>query len=273
MKNLTSLIFIFHFCICFSQNTTTLSQALNITSKQSMLCERLAKEKVFKVTNPNYFNPEQKLGVSLIQFERNIARLKEMNLPKDTSFLITTLEMLWFTYKKNILDKDHISTIKTMEYNKIMFSFCEKTFNNLLSYAKKKESYPYNTSINNFSEAYIASNKLKDLSQKLSLYYNVYYSKVNDYDAAYFQSIFSDIDASINSIKKLKDLNPMIKEKTSEIEKEWTDLKLKMKEAVKTNFEAKENYLKPLDILKQNNKLLKDADLLTRYYKEQSETN
>lgn len=273
MKKLINYLFILNICFCFAQKETTISQALNLASKQSMLCERLAKEKVFKVTNPNNYDIEQKLGVSLIQFERNISRLQKMVLPETTLFLIKTTEMLWFSYKKSLLDKDNISTIKTMEYNKIMFYYCEKVFTDILKYAKKNKAYPYNTSLENFSDAYIASNKIKQLSQKLSLFHNAYYSKVNDYDSINYNSIISDIDTAIVTITKIEKSNPAIDEKTKKINQEWNALKTELQNANTTNFEFKEKYPKPDYVLKKSNELLKDADLLTRHYKEQNETN
>jgi len=273
MKKIITYLFLCNLYVSFAQNNTTISQALNIASKQSMLCERLAKEKVFKVTNPNSFNPEQKLGVSLIQFERNISRLQDMPLPEKTLTLIKTTEMLWFSYKKSLIDKDHISTLKTMEYNKIMLSFCEKVFNDILLHAKNNKSYPYNTSKESFPSAYIASNKLKHLSQKLSLFYNSYYSRVNEYNSKDYNAVFSDIDTAMMEIGKLKESSPIISEKTKEIEKEWAALKITLQEVGKSNFEIKEKYPKPEEVLKKNDELLKDADLLTRYYKEQNDTN
>lgn len=273
MKKLINYVLVLSFSFCYAQKKFTISQALNIASKQSMLCERLAKEKVFKVTNPNNFNTERKLGVSLIQFERNISRLKQMELPEETLFLITTTEMLWFTYKKSILNKEHTSTIKIMEYHEVLLSYCEKVFNNILSHTKKNKLYPYNSSSEVFPDAYIACNNLKHLSQKLSLYYNSYYSRVIDYDVENFNAIFSDIDAAIVNINKLKNNNPRILEKTKKIETEWQALKINIQKAHKSNFEIKEDYPKPDYILSKNNELLKDADLLIRHYKEHSDTH
>lgn len=257
----------------FAQKTITVSQALNIASKQSMLCERLAKEKVFKATYPNNFNIEKKLIISLIQFERNISILKSFNLPENILIKIEQTDYLWKGYRETLLSKDHDSAAKAITLNNSMYSLCEEIFTEILAYAKENNLYPYNNSITNFPEAYLASNKIKKLSQRFSLFYNAYYSHIIKYNSEDFNSIIIDLDNSITNINKLKDSNNEIKEKTLQIEEIWNSLKTSTKEIIENKFSSNKNFIKPEVIITQNNELLKDSDLLTRLYKELSDTN
>ncbi len=272
MKKVSFYLLVFIYSFSFAQKKTTISQALNIASKQSMLCERLAKEKVFKATFPNNYNVEQKLIVSLIQFERNISILKSFDLPKEILATIDKEDSLWKDYRKSLLGKDHESTINTVAYNNSMYSLCEKVFIDLLNEVKENKLYPYTTKTDDFPEGYIASNKLKKLSQKLSLLYNAYYSKVVDYNESEFKSLISDIDNSIVGINKLKEINSNIKTKTIKIENQWNEIKSLVQKAVEKKFVSNNSFTKPESIFLKSNELLKDADLLTRLYREQNDT-
>lgn len=273
MKNLIKYVFILKICFSFAQNKITISQALNIASKQSMLCERLAKDKVFKITNPNNQNTEQKLGVSLIQFEQNISILNEMDLPNDIHSKITTVEMLWIGYKKNILDKNHSSAIKTMEFNNVMLNNCNDVFKSILTLSEIKNAYPYNSNDIIFPDAYKASNDLKHLTQKISLHYNAYFSKVIAYQPDAFDNIISKINTSIDTIDKFESNDTEIKGKTTLIKKQWNDLKSIIEHVALTKFTTTDNYPKPDYVINESNKILKNVDLLTRLYKAKSDIN
>lgn len=271
MKKLINYVCILFFCSAFSQNNISVSQALNIASKQSMLCERLAKEKIFKATNPNNLNTEQKLGVSLIQFEKNISLLKAIKLPENILNKIVTTEMLWIGYRKTILDKDKTSTVKIVEYSNVVLHHSNDLFNHLLELSEENKSYPYNTSIKELPKAYKAANHLKYLSQKVSLYYNAYYSKVIPYDPLKLNQIITEIDNSITTILKSKRISDNVNTKINNVKVDWNHLKMDIERAINDNFTNIVKYHKPEYILTETSKLLKDADLLIRLYRESGE--
>lgn len=271
MKKLINCVFILCFSIGFSQQNTSIPQALNIASKQSMLAARLAKGKIFKATNPGVSDIKQKTNVSLIQFEQNIEILKKMELPSDVQLGVTTLEMLWYGYKKALMDSSPEMLVKTIEYKDVMLDQCTKVYSSILVLSQVKCVYPYNTGAMEFPEAYCASNNLKYLSQNLSLQYNVYYSKLVKFDDDAVDASVGQIDESIVAIGKLKDLaSPEIKAKTEAIEKLWVSLREDFTRVQRTNFVITDNYPRPVYIFKQCNKLLEEADLLARLYKANS---
>ncbi len=274
MKNLINYVFILSFCVAFSQKKVTLSQALNIASKQSMLSVRLAKAKVFKVTHPDNTATKQKLGVSLIQFEQNLSVLADIELPKDIHLKVSTLEMLWSSYKSVILDNDLKSVKKTVDFNKVITTHTKDIFKSILKVSKEATEYPYNSKLPGFSSAYIASNDLKYLSQELSLYYNVFYSKVLDYDLELFNTLVSDIDSRVNDILKLKDTSDTeIQNKTTDVQNKWILLKSKILSTKDAYFVITKQSPKPEYIFNQSDFLLKEADLLTRLYKANNTIN
>lgn len=273
MKKLIKYVFILSFCVAFSQKKVTLSQALNIASKQSMLSGRLAKGKVFKATN-NDSETKQKLGVSLIQFEQNLSILKEMNLPADIRLKIVTVEMLWTGYKQAILDSERASVKKAIDFNDVVISHTKDIFNSILAISKAREEYPYNSKLVEFPAAYTASNDLKHLSQQLSLYYNAYFSKVKNYDAQAFDALVGEIDNKIVDVLKLKEItDPQIESKTRDLQNKWIVLKSKVEAVAKDFFVTTAQSPKPEYIFKQSDLLLKEADLLTRLYRANNAIN
>ncbi len=274
MKKLIKYVFILSISIAFSQKNVTLSQALNIASKQSMLSGRLAKGKVFKSTHPNNTATKQKLGVSLIQFEKNLSLLKDAKISNDVLFKVSTIEMLWDGYKKTILDQDKSSIEKAIDFNNVIATHTKDIFNSILVISETKKEYPYNTKLSDFPSAYIASNDLKYLSQKLSLYYNAYYSKVKEYDAEVFGSIIAEIDEKVvNTIKLKESTGKEIETKTKDLLDKWVLLKSKIKTVSDANFLVTNTSPKPEYIFNQSDLLLKEADLLTRLYKANSAIN
>lgn len=273
MKKLIYCLFIFSSYIVIAQDNINTSQALNIASKQNMLSQRISKEKLFKITNPNNIGTKQVLGLSLIQFEKNIALLKEAKLPAKTLYKITTLEMLWIGFKENILKKDHSTAIKTTEFNEVMLSNSNAIFNDVLNFSKKNFLYPYNTFSEKFPDAYKASNDLKFLSQKLSLYYNASFSKILKDDVLNLEQTFIDIEANVKKISAYKETNKDIKDKTIAIENKWNSFKPTIKKAIQEGFSNSNNHPKPEFINNVCNELLKNADLLTRLYKQNNIVN
>lgn len=273
MKKLIKYVFILSFCLAFSQKKVTLSQALNIASKQSMLSGRLAKGKVFKATN-NDSDTKQKLGVSLIQFEQNLSILKQMNLPGDIRLKVVTVEMLWTGYKQAILDSGRASVEKAIDFNDVVTLHTKDIFNSILAISKAREEYPYNSKLPEFPDAYAASNDLKYLSQQLSLYYNAYFSKVKVYDAQVFDSLITEIDNRIVSILKIKEVtDAQIESKTKDLQNKWIVLKSKVEAVAKDFFVIEAQSPKPEYIFKQSDLLLSEADLLTRLYKANNAIN
>lgn len=274
MKRLINYVFILSFCVAFSQNKVTLSQALNITSKQSMLSARLAKAKVFKATNPGNTNVKQKLGVSLIQFEQNLSILRDIDLPKEIHLKVSTVEMLWTGYKKVILDNDRAAVEKTIDFNNVIIPHLKGIFKDILLISKSSEKYPYNSKLVGFPQAYVASNDLKYLSQKLALYYNAYFSKVIEYDVAVFNDVITEIDEKIAAITVLQEnADIRIESKTKDLKNKWSALKLKINHVTENYFVTTEESHKPEFIFNQADELLKEADLLIRLYKANNNIN
>lgn len=273
MDKFLTYLFFLSFSVLFAQNELSISQALNIASKQSMLCERLSKEKIYRSTHPESADNSQKVNLYLVQFERNLSILKEANLPSEVTSKITNIEMLWFGYKENILNEGVASHARTVEFNENMSKFCYGIFDSLLAHAKENNLYPYNASVDHLAEAYVSSNKLKFLSQKVCLLYNAYFSQVIPYESEEFIKNIALIDQCVLNISNVSEVSTKVMAKTNTIKNNWYTLRNNFKTAMASNFLDTKEAIQPEFILNQTDQLLKDADYLTRLYKEVSDLN
>ena len=96
MKNLIYILLLSCSFSAFSQQKYTNSQAINIVSKQAMLSQRMAKDKIYKVNNINRSVVTAELNSSLILFEKNIETLQnKIELPPVLNKKVNTLDLLW----------------------------------------------------------------------------------------------------------------------------------------------------------------------------------
>jgi len=71
MKSLLKTVFILSFTALCAQNKDT-SQALNLVSKETMLIERMAKDRIYLNNGIQVPKATKELNSSIILFERNI---------------------------------------------------------------------------------------------------------------------------------------------------------------------------------------------------------
>lgn len=273
MKQKIQILFLLGFISVFSQQRVTIPQAINLISKQSMLSQRMAKDKIYRSNIETKEKSQRALISSVVQFENNLSTLKGMSLSKDIEKQLTHIELLWIGYKQAILDEETDSDLIIMKFNNVILSVTQSVFTKLLNIAKSNKSYPYNTNNKQFSLAYIAANNLKHTGQRLGLYYTAYFYKISKYDNLVFEKIISDIEYQINNITDIEDVNPEYAEKTKSISDEWKGLKDLLKDVRLKKFISVHTSPKPEVIYEGSNKLLKYSDLLGRTYKAVNEIN
>ncbi len=273
MKNLFLPLLLISISTVFSQKKITNSQALNIISKQAMLSQRMAKDKMFKLHNTKNKDSEIELASSVILFEKNIKTLASIPLDTKIQEQITGLELIWIGYKKNILSKKAQSNKKVMEFNDIILDECNKIYDGILKSAKSENSYPYNSKNKPFTTAVIKTNDLKYLSQRLALYYASYFYKTNTFDNEHLKSIIKNIDQRVAKASKIKNENTHITKNINELELEWNDMKTMLNSVTTNEFISPTNSPKPGLIFEKCNNLLKSSDKLSRVYKRTSEIN
>ncbi len=268
MKSLIYFLVLSIYLPVLSQKKVTNSQAINIISKQAMLSQRMAKDKVYILNRVNgVSNISLELNSSIILFEKNIKTLGSIKLPSNVHKKINTLELLWTGYKENITKSIAKENIKTIVYSDIILEQCNTIYNEILKSSKQENTYPYGSNNDLFIDAVINNNDLKYLSQKLAFYYTSYFYKVNKYKHEEFDKIINDIDFKIKTCSKIKMLNLEIAEKTDELEYDWRLIKEKLTLVLSNKFVSTHSSPTPAFVFENCNKILKDVDQLSRTYK------
>ncbi len=258
----------------FSQGRITIPQAINIISKQSMLSQRMAKDKIYYDNTSSNGERPKRLISSVVQFENNLNTLRGMKFSDKIERNLTHIELLWIGYEKSIMAKAYEdSSDEIMKFNDVILSVTSEVFDGLLTIAKQKKSYPYNTNVANFSKAYIATNKLKHTAQRLALYYTSYFYKISKYNNAVFEEIVSDIENQIFDINEVKNLNTDYIPRTEKINVEWNKIKESLKDVRAKKFISVHTSPNPETIYEGSNRLLKLSDLLGRTYKAVNDIN
>ncbi len=270
MKKIISFTFIITTTFSFAQNNISISQALNLASKQITLCERLTKEKIL---SSELSNAQSDLNLHSIQFEKNNSILKQASLPKNILAELTKIEMLWFGFKDNLKQESATSSLKALEFNNAVSEHCELVFDGLLNSAKANNDYPYNSSIENLPDVYKSANDIKFLSQKLASHYAAYYTQKADYDAHLFEAIVEGIDIKINELTLSQDSSRNVLAKTNAILADWNSLISDVKLASTHGFASNDDLVAPVLIAARCDTLMKNADSLIRQYKQISDTN
>ncbi|MGY5352439.1 hypothetical protein ACXGQW_07735 [Wenyingzhuangia sp. IMCC45533] len=251
----------------FSQRAITKSQAINIISKQAMLSQRMAKSKVYKTQRVNITRLNTELNSSVILFEKNIKTLTKAKLPTEIQKKINRLDLLWVGYKANIRSFTSTANSKTSTYSDIVLTECNEIYSDLVASSKINKSYPFNSNNDKFTEAVIKNNNIRYLSQQLAFYYVTYYYKVSKYDNAAFSEIINKIDNCVKACLAIKNVNIQIAEKTDEVEFTWKTMKDELSAILQNKFISTHSSPSPEAIYQKCDKLLSDADKLSRAYK------
>ncbi len=261
------------FCFVTAQNKLTNPQIINIITKQSMLIERMAKDKICKTNNIDIINAEIELASSVILFEKNINTLKNIKLPLDIHNKIIEIDLLWIGYKKNILEKGKRSDKKIMRFNDIILSECNKVYQQVLKLSKSSNTYPYNFEDKLFINAITDTYDLKHLSQRLALYYTSYFFKIDKYNPTKFKNIIDTIDEKVAKSVKVKYFNIEATEEIDNLEYEWKTIKNLLITSINNQFISVHSSPKPAIIFEKCNNMLRNSDQLSRVYKAISEIN
>ena len=271
MKNLLVVFTTILSIASYSQSKLTIPQAFNIANKQAMLSQRMAKDKIHAFNNSNVSKANVELGASKRLFKQNLQSLDKTSFSKKIKKDIFMLDLLSIGYNNTLelTDKTALD-LKLINHSNVILDKCNDITREILLIAKNKKKYPYNVNNNAFTEAIISVNNLRFLSQKLSLYYTAFYFRNNQYNHQTFIGIVRDIEDSINKCNKVNTLSNAITVKSDDLWYTWKLIKDTLDNSIKRQFISSNSAPSPVKIFEMTNKLLNDADKLSRAYKTKS---
>lgn len=271
MKNhITKTVFIcvlfFTVHICYSQankyGKLSYNKAINVSGKQRMLTQRMGKIYLYLLSNPNDFKAKNDLKITKIIFEKQNLILKQNSSSTLTKNRIKEVEDLWVKYKQFIESSPNKKdAVKVVNTNSTILKYANNVVNAILLESKGSAADSYLEEEE--SELKAAINKAgrqRMLSQRLGLYYfankpNLKTSNSN----TKLESVFTEIDNSINDLLISSFNNDRIDEALGEVMSLWDDVKTNKSRLLKQGYSDSEIY-------KMSNSLTKYFNKITTLY-------
>lgn len=267
---------VFASIVNLSAQEITLNQAVNIAGKQRMLCQRMAKDKLFIEVNKISSKAEKEQKAAILAFESGLSKLKTFAPNKVIEQKVDVAKYAFRLYRKAIVDKSKKSMEDVIETNTIMLNICNDLVVEIVRYAKneaqkisnKREKYMFE----NVARATNASGKLRYLTQRLSFYYSInnlqgrkeYTSPKGQVSDELILDIIKTMDEKLNYLTILNFNTMEIDEALSKVIVGWNKLKNFIdpdgnNNILYNNLKAEEAY----DLL---NNILSDANSATKMY-------
>ncbi|AXT49988.1 hypothetical protein D1818_03780 [Aquimarina sp. BL5] len=282
-KNLTlrSIMFLFLIgLIAFGTNTIsaqqslkygmlTFNKAVNISGKQRMLSQKMAKSYLYLVENPSDTKAKRDLLTSKIIFEKQNGIINQNSGYKVTKDRIAKVDVIWVEFKKLIeTTPNYDNAKKIIDLNTDLL----KATNDVVS-AVIVESKGANQSDENLleddgsSESDLELKKMinmagrqRMLAQRLALYYFANQTTLKTKNSEQMlNNVFNELDGAITMLLISNFNNEQIDEKLGVAMSKWEQIKNGKEKLMNQGF-------KPLEMYKISNDLTKAFNSVTSLY-------
>jgi len=257
-KTLTIYAFIIT-SIVFAQEPANLYDALNIATKQRVLAQKMAKDKLFLEVNKKTNIAQKELEKSTTEFEKNLHLLKNFALTKQMLHEIEEQEFAYRLYKDLILETTKKSMSEIVKHNSLFLSICDDVVKNIITYSKANTTQNKNKKYitENIALATSAASRVKLLSQRLVLYYGLNIYKIENIKPNQIKDISKKIENNLNYLTLLEFNTLEIDDSLGEVVFLWNQIKSEINNSDK---------ISPLELFDLCNEILIKADNTTQLY-------
>ena len=244
--------------------TLTSNKAINISGKQRMLTQRMAKIYLYLLSNPNDFKAQKDLKITKIIFEKQNLILEKNSSSGLTKSRVKEVKDIWVKYKQFIETAPNKDTaVKIINTNSTILKYANNLVNAVILESKG------NTSID---DAYIAeedselkkvinkAGRQRMLCQRLALYYFADRGALKTPNTATkLQTVFSELDNATNDLLVSSFNNDRIDEALGQAMSLWEDVSVNKGRLFKQGYKDEEIY-------KLSNELTKAFNKVTNLY-------
>lgn len=270
MKPLQHLLLIFVLTVSFashSQKKIHLAEAVNIAGKQRMLCQRMAKAKIYLKANKKSKLADRELEKSMIDFQKGIKILKQFAPDDKIKYKIDMQEFTFNTFKKQLTQKNKKSLQEVIATNTLFLQQCDDVVTSIIDYSKTQSNNSDKNKkyvLENIAKATGASGKLRYLTQRLTLYYAINAYKFDSVTTTQIDEIVKTMERNLNYLTVLEFNTLEIDDSLSEVLYYWNELKKSLYKNGKVDLNS--NKVHPEELFDLCNTILTKANTTTKMY-------
>ena len=238
------------------------NKAVNISGKQRMLSQRMAKTYLYLITNPQDAKAKRSLLTTGIIFEKQNKILSDNSESINTKKTIEKVNELWSLFKGyNKTVPNYPNAEKVITLSKEMLDLTNQVVNSIINESQQKNqnsSIYADESLNEESlelkKIINVSGKQRMLSQRLGLYYFANSSKLKSKENANaLRATFNSLDAAITDLLISNFNTPAIDEKLGIAMSRWETVKNEQQKLINHSFTDIEIYKLSNDLTKAFN--------------------
>ena len=267
-KTITTIVLLFAVTLSFSQDlmygSLSFNKAVNISGKQRMLTQRMAKIYLYLLDNPDDFKAVKDLKITTIIFEKQLGILGKNTKNTLTTERIALVTKTWDKYKSFLEGQpNQKNAVKIINTNTTILKQANSVVNAIILESKGDNHSDDSYLIEEDSELKNIINKAgrqRMLSQRLALYYFANKPGVKT-DATFekLNKVFAELDEALNYLLISSFNNERIDLALGDVMSLWEDVTIHKEKLLKQGY-------KDLEIYNLSNNLTKTFNTITNLY-------